>query len=107
MFTFILDTLKDQGRGIHAYRSAAKALFEKAAESPDNAAAFYILATSADTFVDRHERMPMSAHELEDAYNAFQADITALQAAHDSDDTKAILATLNRIANARARNTAD
>ncbi|KAA2312109.1 hypothetical protein DL237_14395 [Pseudooceanicola sediminis] len=102
MFTFILETLKDQGRGIHAYRSAAKSLFEKAAESPDNAAAFYILATSADTFVDRHERMPMSAHELEQTFDAFQADIMALQSAHDSDDAQAILATLNRIANARA-----
>jgi hypothetical protein len=81
MFTFLLDLVTEKGRGIHAYSAAAKAAFERALAEPENAAAFYILATSAENFVDLHERQPLSSKALEQNFDAFRADIEAFEAA--------------------------
>ncbi|PTQ72026.1 hypothetical protein [Celeribacter persicus] len=104
MFTFLLDLITEKGRGIHAYSAVAKAAFERALAEPDHAAAFYFLATSAETFVDRHERQPLSSEELEQNFMAFQDDIRALEAV--AQDSKAEqLAVLNAIVKARIART--
>ncbi|QUS36205.1 hypothetical protein [Falsirhodobacter algicola] len=103
MFTTILDILQDKGRGIHAYAAVARTAMKMAALHPEQAAGFYVLATTAETFVDLHERMPVSSQELAQAFAAFTDDVTALQEAYEGGDPATILAALNRIAAARAK----
>ncbi|MBU2867580.1 hypothetical protein [Pacificibacter marinus] len=81
MFTFLLDLLTEKGRGIHAYAAVAKVAFERAVSEPEHAAAFYVLATSAENFVDLHERQPLSSKALEQSFDAFRADVEAFEAA--------------------------
>ncbi|MCA0918818.1 hypothetical protein [Pseudooceanicola nanhaiensis] len=102
MFAFILDTLKEQGRSILAYEAVAKKSFTKAVAEPQHAAAFYLIATSAESFAELHERMPMSKQDLEQSFEAFQKDIETLQAAYEAGEPETILAALNRVAAARA-----
>ncbi|SFJ12188.1 hypothetical protein [Celeribacter neptunius] len=100
MFTFLLDLITEKGRGIHAYSAAAKAAFERALTEPEHAAAFYFLATSAENFVDLHERQPLSSEALERNFNAFQADIQALEkVAQDSPEKR--LSVLNTMVKTR------
>jgi hypothetical protein len=104
MFTFLLDLITEKGRGIHAYAAASKAAFARALEEPDHAAAFYFLATSAEHFVDLHERQPLSGEELDRNFTAFQDDIHALDAVAQADKAEQ-LETLNAVVTARiARN---
>ncbi|MBU2890698.1 hypothetical protein [Celeribacter halophilus] len=100
MFTFLLDLVNEKGRGIHAYSAAAKAAYAKALSEPDHAAAFYFLATSAENFVDLHDRQPLSSEELEQNYKVFEAGINALEkVASDSSENR--LAALNAIVKTR------
>ncbi|WP_460272862.1 hypothetical protein [Celeribacter sp. ULVN23_4] len=102
MFTFLLDLITEKGKGIHAYVAASKAAFERALTEPDHAAAFYFLATSAENFVDRHERQPLSGEELDQNFDAFKADIEALDAAAQEPEAKR-LAVLNEIVTAQIK----
>ncbi|MCA0044801.1 hypothetical protein [Celeribacter litoreus] len=104
MFTFLLDLTTEKGRGIHAYTAVARAAFERAVAEPDHAAAFYFLATSAENFVDLHERLPLSSEELEANFKAFEADIHALEeSAGDSPENR--IKVLNDIVVARIKKT--
>lgn len=104
MFTFLLDLTQEKGRGIHAYSAVAKAAFERAVTEPDHTAAFYFLATSAENFVDLHERQPLSSEELERNFDMFQADVEALEGAAEESAEKR-LAVLNEIVKARIEQT--
>ncbi|HBT02519.1 MAG TPA: hypothetical protein DEB47_22330 [Citreicella sp.] len=102
MFSTILTTLTEQGNGIHAYRSVARLAYRTAIDRPDQAAAFFLLATIADAFVERHERMPLLSKEAEQSFATFRSDLEALGAAYERQDTTEILAVLNRISAAHA-----
>ncbi|MBR9764883.1 MAG: hypothetical protein GYB53_15495 [Rhodobacteraceae bacterium] len=102
MFTPLLETLAEQGNGIHAYRAASQMSWQKAAEIPDHAAAFYLLATTIDAFVDRHERMPLMFAEVKQSFATLKQEIEALSAAYAAGDPAQILEALNKIAATRA-----
>lgn len=102
MFTFLIDLITEKGRGIHAYAAVSKAAFEHVLLEPDHAAAFYFLATSAENFVDQHERQPLSSEELEQNYKVFQAEIQAFEdAAQDTPANR--LAALNKLVETRIK----
>ncbi|AJE48658.1 hypothetical protein [Celeribacter indicus] len=104
MFTFLLDLATEKGRSIHAYAAAAKAAYAQALKEPDHAAAFYYLATSAENFVDRHERQPLSSEEFEQTFMAFQADIHALEKTAEAPEGTR-LSVLNEIVASRIERT--
>ncbi|TQS70029.1 hypothetical protein ERN12_15360 [Rhodobacteraceae bacterium] len=100
MFTFLLDLITEKGKGIHAYVAVSKAAFDRALTEPDHAAAFYFLATSAESFVELHERQPLSSDELEQNFKTFQADIQQLEDA-STGSAENRLSVLNQIVKAR------
>ena len=102
MFSTILQTVTDQGNSIHAYRAVARLAYEKAGEPSDHAAAFFVLGTIAEAFVERHERMPLLSKETEQSFAAFKEDIAALSAAYETGDPAGILAALNTVASSHA-----
>lgn len=102
MFSTILETLAEQGNGIHAYRAVARLSYGKAVECPEQAAAFFLLATVAETFVDRHERMPLLSKETEESFKSFSDDLGELSEAYEGGDPETILVVLNRIAGKHA-----
>lgn len=97
MFTSLIDTLQDRGRGIHGYRALAEAAYEKARSGP-HAAAYYMLAKQADDFVDFTERMPMPAHENDAMFARISANVAALDSAFADGDKAAVLDALDRMA---------
>lgn len=104
MFTFLLDLITEKGRGIHAYGAAAEQAYARALSAPEHAAAFYYLATSAENFVDLHERQPLSSEDLAAHFEAFQGDIQALEAASDAPKEDR-LSVLNDLVKARIERT--
>ncbi|MFC7705458.1 hypothetical protein ACFQXB_14770 [Plastorhodobacter daqingensis] len=102
MFTSLIQTLLDRGRGIHGYRALAEAAYDKARTAPE-AAAYFMLAKEAEDFVDFTERMPVPAHELDAMFKRISADAAALDAAYEGGDAAAVLAVLTRMAQDAAR----
>ncbi|MGP9789136.1 hypothetical protein [Roseinatronobacter sp. NSM] len=101
MFTALIDTLKDHGRGVHGYSALAEAAYEKARSGPQ-AAAYYVLAKQADDFVEFVERMPVPAREIDAMFDRISANAAALDAAFASGDRAAVLDVLNNIAHEAA-----
>jgi hypothetical protein len=104
MFNFLLDLITEKGRGIHAYSAVAKAAFERTLSEPEHAAAFYFLASSAENFVEMHERQPLSSKALEQNFEAFRADIQALEASLNGSIEKR-LSVLNEVVKAHVERT--
>lgn len=102
MFSNILETLTERGNSIHAYRAVARLAYQKAIDTPDQAAAFFLIATTAEAFVERHERMPLLSKNAEKTFATLRDDLEALGAAYEGGDPAAILAVLNRISSAHA-----
>ena len=96
MFATLIDTLRDKGRGVHAYRSVADAALARARTEPATAAAWQLLAALAEDFLERYERMPLSSAELEAAFTRFAGHAEAFDAAAAT--PAAMLAALNAAA---------
>ncbi|SDX07614.1 hypothetical protein [Roseicitreum antarcticum] len=101
MFTALIDTLRDRGRGIHGYSALAEAAYENARSGPE-AAAYYMLAKQADDFVEFTERMPVPAREIDAMFDRISANAKALDAAFAGGDKAAVLDVLNSIAHEAA-----
>ena len=73
----------DGGYGYFMSNKAAKGitsiavLSSKAGEPSDHAAAFFVLGTIAEAFVERHERMPLLSKETEQSFAAFKEEMHA------------------------------
>ncbi|MDF9302016.1 hypothetical protein P5P81_05545 [Tritonibacter mobilis] len=107
MFDSILETLTKHGKGSHAYRAAARLAYEKARDCPDQAAAFFLIATYAEAFVERNERMPLLSNDSENSYNQLKSNLDTLNAAYAAGDPAKILAALNTISVSYAETMAD
>lgn len=98
MFTPLIETLAEKGRGIHAYGTVARLAFDKASAHPEAAVAFFLLGKIAEDFVDLHERMPLTTRGLDAFYDRYSAAVQSLQTAQDTGDAQAQLAALNAVA---------
>lgn len=97
MFTLLIDTLTDRGRGTHGYNALAEAAYNKARSGPE-AAAYYMLAKQAEDFVEFTERMPVPAREIDAMFDRISANAAALDAAVAGGDRVAVLDVINSIA---------
>lgn len=98
MFAFLIDILNENGRSIHAYRLCAERGHAAMADHEDAAAAFFLLAQSAEGFADMNERMPIKAADIEAAYERFRGNVERLDAAWSGSDDSGKLAALNEVA---------
>lgn len=96
MFTQLVETLVEHGKGIHAFRKCA-AQARAMAETTDYAAAFFLLATVAEEFVENNERLPTTTREASAAFDRFSRHACLLEDAV-AGGPEAILTALNTIA---------
>jgi hypothetical protein len=100
MFDFMVKILAENGKGIHAYRLCAEAGYRAAKSDPAHAAALFLLAATADEFVEVNERMPVTTKEIEEAFARFSAHADRLGAAFSGGSDADRLAALNAVAGA-------
>ncbi len=98
MFSFLTEILIKNGKGIHAYRACAERGYEAAGEKPDAAAAFFLLARSAEMFVDMNERMPITSKDIDAAFAQFQSNVEALDSAWTNGSERETTKALNFVA---------
>lgn len=98
MFAFLIDILNENGRSIDAYRLCAERGHAAMADHEDAATAFFLLAQSAEGFADMNERMPITAADIEGAYEQFCCNVEQLDAAWSGSDDSGKLAALNEVA---------
>ena len=98
MFSVLTETLLDKGKGIHAYRACAELGYQSAAKNPDAAASFFLLARSAELFVEMNERMPITAKEIDSAFARFEQNVRRLELAWKTESDEAKLEALNKTA---------
>lgn len=98
MFATLIDTLTHQGCSIHAYKEVTRQALIATRSDPENAAAWYVLATIADDIVERFERMPFSAGEKNRVFEEFSRVVRTLDAAEGG--AADLYRALNRVAQA-------
>ncbi|SER84258.1 hypothetical protein SAMN04490244_103205 [Tranquillimonas rosea] len=98
MFEEFVQILNDMGRSIHAYQRCATQAYDKAGTDPDHAAAYLMIAMAAESFVARNERMPITADDVQAAYERFSGHVSRLQEAYETSGTDARMAALNETA---------
>ena len=97
MVTDLLEILHIRGGGIHGYAALADAAKARAVAEPDKAAALYIIAMAAESFVEANERMPLASPGLVETSRAFSDHLAQIEAAYSADDATAVLAALNAL----------
>lgn len=98
MFAFLVDILNENGRSIHAYRLCAESGHAAMSNYEDAAVAFFLLAQSAERFADMNERMPISAADIDEAYETFLNNVERLDAAWSDGEDSGKLAAINEVA---------
>jgi hypothetical protein len=101
MFGYFMNALEEKGHGINGCRQSVALACQAAVNHPDAAAAHYLLSTLAEDFIDRHERMPVSAADLQTTFVKFSKAVAVLEAAFATEEPKAIWTALNTVATIR------
>ena len=98
MFENFLEILEQQGGSVRAYEACAEAARSYMHETPETAAACFVIASAARKFVDSYDDQPLSSVAAKQEYEAFKADIRALGEAYGKGTDSDRLAALNRMA---------
>ena len=98
MFTFMLDVLREHGKGVHGYRNCVNEGLVAATRTPEQASPFFILATAAADFIESHERVPLSLTEAESAFVRYSGYVEQLEAAYEEGTATAMLSAMNAVA---------
>lgn len=98
VFGELVDTLEEQGKSTRAYRSCSALALSQAKEQPEIAAPLLLLAVGARRFLDTYDGEPISAEEVDEAFEAYRSNAEALQNAFASGDVGERLSALNKVA---------
>ncbi|MBR9651527.1 hypothetical protein [Thalassovita aquimarina] len=98
MFIELADIIAENGKGIHAFRKCAGVAREKAAASPDQAVAYFLLAALAEDFIESNERMAITVAHTIAAFEQFSDTAAQLEDVFGGGKPAEVLAAVNRIA---------
>lgn len=98
VFDELVDMLVEQGKSTRAYRSCAALALSQAKEQPEIAAPLLLLAVGARRFLDTYDGEPISAEEVDDAFEAYRSNAEALKNAFTSGNEGDRLSALNDVA---------
>lgn len=98
VFDELVETLEEQGKSTRAYRSCAAMALAQGKEQLALAAPLLLLAVGARRFLDTYDGEPISAEEVDDAFEAYRGHAEALKAAFSSADDGQRLSALNSVA---------
>ncbi|SDI32174.1 Zn-dependent hydrolase [Alloyangia pacifica] len=94
MFDDLIEIFEARGKGLHAHEALATAARTAAMARPDMAVALHLIASRADAFAERHDRMPLTAKDVARAENALRALISTLEEALSAESDSQALASL-------------
>lgn len=98
VFDELVETLVEQGKSTRAYRNCAALALSQAKEQTEIAAPLLLLAVEARRFLDTYDGEPISAEEVDEAFEAYRGHADALKAAYASGDQGECLSALNTVA---------
>lgn len=98
VFDELVDMLVEQGKSTRAYRSCAALALSQAKEQPEIAAPLLLLAVGARRFLDTYDGEPISAEEVDDAFEAYRSNAEALKNAFTNGNEGDRLSALNNVA---------
>jgi hypothetical protein len=98
MFSFLVEILERNGKGINAYRQCIKAAQEAIIRDESVAAPLFLLSSAAEDFIQLYERMPLQSAVLNDAFDQFVEDLTELQTSFSEGESDTMLSALNSVA---------
>lgn len=98
MFTELVNTLVENGKGIHAYRKCSAKARELAVASPNHAACYFLIAALAEDFVELNERMAITAAQTNAVFERFVDTTALLEDALKNGDSSKMLTVLNHTA---------
>jgi hypothetical protein len=98
LFKHLLEAQEKYGHGTHGYAKCAEMSREAAANQPECAAAYTLLAMLAEDFIDRTERMAVSSTETASAFAKYSDAVALLDDAYKASNAADILAALNTMA---------
>jgi len=98
MFTSLIEILKIDGYAIHGFQKCADTALQRGLEEPDFAAAFFLLSSAAEHFVNFYDRQPLSTDDAEMEFSRFESYIKILEAAFSSNNAAEKADALNSVA---------
>lgn len=98
IFDQLVEKLEEQGKSTRAYRSCAVMALSQAKAQPGLAAPLLMLAMYAQRFVETYEGEPLSAVEVDEAFETYHRNAVDLKKAFFDGDSGERLDALNRVA---------
>lgn len=98
MFDTLVKGLNEQGGGVRAYDSCARAARGRIAAEPENAAALFLISFAAQRFVDAYDDQPLTVEAAGEELEQFTSLVSALDAGWADGSAEAKLEALNKVA---------
>ncbi|WP_299476350.1 hypothetical protein [uncultured Paracoccus sp.] len=98
MFSELIATLENYGKSTHAFSIAADVARTRAANNPESVAAWSLLASIAELFVERYERQALPTAECVRWFDLIRAETDRLDAAFAKSDPAERLNAINQTA---------
>lgn len=98
VFDQLVDKLEEQGKSTRAYKSCAGLALSLAKENHELAAPLILLALRAQRFVDSYDGEPISAPDVDAAFEAYSANTAALKSAFSDGNSEQRVNALNSAA---------
>lgn len=96
--TKLANIIEDNGKGARAYVECSRVARMNIVESPDMAAAYFLLSVACDRFVDAYDDQPLLSQTAEDEFLHFKNYVDQFEAAEKENSEAAKLKALNEIA---------
>ena len=100
MFDEILKTLSENGKSGLAYGKVIELTSTAMREDPSHATGYLLLSVLAERFVEGTGRLPITALQVENAFEDFSKNTNSLKDAYASGDSKTIEVALNKVSHA-------
>ena len=98
MFADLISVLEENGKGIHALRKCAEEAYKRARDDADRSAAWILMASLAEDFIDANERMAVSTAHIQGQFELMSDHADLLDRVYASTDANKQLAALNTLA---------
>lgn len=98
MFSELITLVEENGAGIHAYRKAANMACNRASETGEQAAGWFLLASFADMIVEQNERIAVTSIQTSQWFSAVKTEVERLNKAFSNSDPAGRLDALNQTA---------
>ena len=100
MFDEILKTLSENGKSGRAYGKVIELTSTAMREDPSHATGYLLLSVLAERFVEGTGRLPITAIQVDNAFEDFSKNANSLKVAYTSGDFKSVEAALNKVSQA-------